>query len=71
VANIEGHVCGGNYWAKAYSLVGECVICYKIKFQLQPDLEDQIDDHLYSLSALNPYPLIEISPRKEDASENL
>jgi hypothetical protein len=40
----------GDSWAKTW--IGECGICQKIKYQRSPDWEDQVENHLYSLSSL-------------------
>ena len=57
-------------WRDVTRMISECSICQKLKFQREPNWEDSVDHHLYSLYPLVSLSVDTLSPLKEDESGN-
>ena len=65
---------GGHGWSgmrqDVTRMVAECSICQKLKFQREPNWEDAVDHHLYSLDPLVSLSVDTLGPLKEDELGN-
>ena len=51
-------------------MISECSICQKIKYQREPNWQDAVDHHLYSLNPLTSLSVDTLGPLKEDELGN-
>ena len=51
-------------------MISESSICQKLKYQREPNWEDTVDHHLYSLDPLVSLSVDTLGPLKEDESGN-
>ena len=51
-------------------MISECSIRQKLKYQREPNWEDAVDHHLYSLDPLTSLSVDTLGPLKEDKSGN-
>jgi hypothetical protein len=50
--------------------ISECGVCQKIKYQRDPNWEDEVEHHLYSLDPLHTLSLDTLGPLPEDELGN-
>ena len=60
----------GWYASDVTRMISECSICQKIKYQREPNWEDAVDHHLYSLDPLTSLSVDTLGPLKEDELGN-
>ena len=56
--------------ANKVSMISECSICHKLKYQRELNWEDAVDHHLYCLDPLTSLSVDTLSPLKEDELGN-